>query len=130
VVPHQPIEPLESNLWRVSGKLPGKLPLQRVMTIARLASGRLVVHSPIALDAAAMATLDGLGDVAFIVVPNAYHRLDASSYAVRYPTARVLAPLGPAPGSRSSSRSMASSASSTIRTSRSITSPGPATARR
>jgi len=64
------------------------------MTVARLASGSLVVHSPIALDAAAMATLDSFGDVAFIVVPNAQHRLDASSYAVRYPRARVLAPHG------------------------------------
>jgi hypothetical protein len=64
------------------------------MTVARLAAGGLVVHSPIALEPAAMATLDSLGDVAFIVVPNAQHRLDASSYAVRYPAARVLAPQG------------------------------------
>jgi hypothetical protein len=94
VLPHGPLESLEPNLWRVSGTLPGSIPLRRVMTVARLAAGGLVVHSPIALDPAAMATLDGLGDVAFIVVPNAQHRLDASSYAVRYPAARVLAPQG------------------------------------
>jgi len=94
VLPHGPIEALEPNLWWVSGSLPGKIPLKRVMTVARLARGGLVVHSPIALDAAAMATLDGLGELAFIVVPNGHHRLDASSYAVRYPRARVLAPRG------------------------------------
>jgi len=94
VLPHRPIESLESNLWRVSGSLPGKIPLRRVMTIARLARGGLVVHSPIALDAASMTALDSFGEVAFIVVPNAQHRLDASSYAVRYPRARVLAPHG------------------------------------
>jgi hypothetical protein len=94
VLPHEPLEELESNLWRVSGSLPGRIPLRRVMTVARLARGGLVVHSPIALDAAAMATLDGLGEVRFVVVPNAQHRLDASSYAMRYPDARVLAPRG------------------------------------
>ncbi len=91
---HGPIEELESNLWRVSGSLPGRIPLRRVMTVARLARGGLVVHSPIALDAAGMATLERFGEVGFIVVPNAYHRLDASSYAMRYPNARVLAPRG------------------------------------
>ncbi len=94
VLPHGPIESLESNLWTVRGDLPGKMPLQRVMTIARLARGGLVVHSPIALDTAALAVLERLGDVAFIVVPNAQHRLDASSYAMRFPAARVLAPRG------------------------------------
>lgn len=94
MVPHEPIEQLEANLWRVSGNLPGKIPLRRVMTVARLARGGLVVHSPIALDAAGMTALDGFGDVAVIVVPNAHHRLDASSYAARYPSARVLAPRG------------------------------------
>lgn len=94
VLPHGPIEALEANLWRVSGELPGTIPLLRVMTVARLSRGGLVVHSPIALDAAAMTTLDGLGEVAFIVVPNREHRLDASSYAARYPRARVLAPRG------------------------------------
>lgn len=94
VLPHGPLESLESNLWRVSGSLPGKIPLKRVMTVARRASGGLVVHNPIALDAAAMTQLDALGAVEIILVPNGQHRLDASSYAVRYPKARVLAPSG------------------------------------
>lgn len=94
VLAHEPIETLEPNLWRVIGALPGSIPLRRVMTIARLATGGLVVHSAIALDAAAMATLDGLGPVEVIVVPNRQHRLDASAYAARYPKARVLAPAG------------------------------------
>lgn len=91
---HGPLEALEANLWRVEGDLPGSIPLKRVMTVARLAAGGLVVHSPIAMDAAAMQQLDALGDVAFIVVPAPQHRLDASSYAVRYPRAQVLAPRG------------------------------------
>jgi hypothetical protein len=95
VLPHGPIEQLEDNLWRVEGSLPN-MPLKRVMTLARLASGELLVHNPIALEARAMAELDALGRVAFIVVPNGWHRLDLLSFRTRYPTARVLAP----PGSR------------------------------
>ncbi len=94
VLPHEPIERLEDNLWRVEGTLPN-MPLKRVMTVARLASGELVVHSPIALDAGAMAKLDAFGRVAFIVVPNGWHRLDLRPYRARYPTAQVLT----APGS-------------------------------
>jgi hypothetical protein len=93
VLPHGPIERLEDNLWRVEGSLPG-MPLKRVMTLARLASGDLVVHNPIALDAPAMSELDALGRVAFLVVPNGWHRLDLHAYAARYPGAAVLAPPG------------------------------------
>jgi len=94
VLAHGPLETLEPNLWWVCGSLPGSIPLKRVMTVARRASGGLVVHNPIALDAPGMAKLDGLGEVEIILVPNGQHRLDASSYAVRYPKARVLAPRG------------------------------------
>jgi hypothetical protein len=93
VLPHGPIEVLESNLRRVEGSLPN-MSLKRVMTLAHLASGDLVVHNPIALDARGMAELDSLGAVAFIVVPNGWHRLDLHAFHVRYPAARVLAPSG------------------------------------
>jgi hypothetical protein len=88
-----PIEELEPNLWRVEGSVP-KIPIKRVMTIAKRRDGRLVVYSAIALDEAGMQRVDAFGKVAFIVVPNEAHRLDASSWAVRYPEARVLAPKG------------------------------------
>ncbi len=90
---HGEIEQLEANLWRVQGAVPG-LPIKRVMVIAKLADGGLVIHSAIALGEAEMAKLDALGPVKFIVVPNGYHRLDCAAYAGRYPAARVLAPRG------------------------------------
>jgi hypothetical protein len=93
VQPHGELEPLEANLWRVEGSVP-RLALRRVMAIARLADGGLVIHSAVALDDAGMARLDALGPVKFIVVPNGYHRLDCGAYAARYPQARVLAPRG------------------------------------
>jgi hypothetical protein len=93
VLSHGPLELLEPGLWRVEGALPN-MPLRRVMTLARLASGDLVVHNPIALDSRTMAELDALGRVAFLVVPNGWHRLDLHAFHVRYPAAVVLAPPG------------------------------------
>jgi hypothetical protein len=90
---HGPIEKLAENLWRVQGTLP-KMSLRRTMTIARLSDGRLVVHSPIALEEAAMAPIEAWGTPAFLVVPTGYHRLDAPAYKRRYPGAQVLAPRG------------------------------------
>ncbi|WP_240481302.1 DUF4336 domain-containing protein [Sandaracinus amylolyticus] len=68
--------------------------LKRTMTIVRLADGRLVVHSGIALGAREMERIEAWGAPAFLVVPNAGHRLDAKAYAARYPHARVVAPRG------------------------------------
>ena len=70
------------------------MPLKRVMTVARLGSGDLVVHNPVALDASAMSAVDALGRVAYLVVPNGWHRLDLHAFHVRYPNAKVLAPPG------------------------------------
>ena len=84
---------IAENMWVVDGTIqmpPGPLP--RRMTIARLASGDLVVFSAIALDDAAMAEVDALGRPAFLVVPNAFHREDAPDWKRRYPAMQVVAP--------------------------------------
>jgi hypothetical protein len=47
VLPHDPIEKHSSDLWSVSGNMPGGN--QRRMTLARRADGGLVIHNPIAL---------------------------------------------------------------------------------
>jgi hypothetical protein len=91
VLPHSKIEKLEENLWRVEGTLPSGGP-PRVMTVAKLADGRLVLHSAIALDDAEMKDLEAFGTPAFLVVPNAGHRLDATAYKQRYPGMTVVAP--------------------------------------
>jgi hypothetical protein len=93
VLPHGPIEKLAENLWRVEGSLPG-MSLRRVMTIAERTDGRLVVHSAIALEETAMKELEALGEPSFLVVPNAFHRLDAPAFKKRYPNIVVLAPKG------------------------------------
>jgi hypothetical protein len=90
---HGPITKLASNLWWVQGTLPN-MSLRRVMAVARLRDGRLVIHNGIALEEAAMRELEGWGTPAFLIVPNGFHRLDAARYKQRYPNLRVFAPSG------------------------------------
>src|SRR5687767_7163258 len=94
VLPHGPIEKLEDNLWRVEGSLPGGMPLKRVMTVARLRDGQLVIHNAIALGPAEMAELERFGKPAYLIVPNAYHRLDAKIWKDRYPQIAAGCPAG------------------------------------
>ncbi len=93
VHPHGAIEKLDDHLWRVEAKLPG-MEMKRVMTIGKRADGMLVIHNGIALGEPEMAEIDAWGKVGVIVVPNAFHRLDAKVFADRYPDARVLCPSG------------------------------------
>jgi hypothetical protein len=93
-LPHGPIEKLEDNLWRVEGTLPKNPPFKRVMTVARLGDGRLVVHNAICLAESQQAELEALGRPAFLLVPGAKHRLDAEAFKARYPGAVVLCPAG------------------------------------
>lgn len=93
VLPHRPLAQLSERVWRLEGDLEG-MPLKRVMTIVRRADGGLVVHNAIAADDAAMAELGALGEVRAIVVPNAFHRLDARLFHDRFPAAQVVCPAG------------------------------------
>ena len=93
VLPHGPIQRLTENLWWVQGTLAG-MSLKRTMTIARMQDGRLVIHSAIALDEGGMHEIEAWGTPAYLLVPNAYHRLDAPAYKERYPALRVFSPRG------------------------------------
>lgn len=95
VLPHGPLVELAENLWRAEGNLPSG-PLKRVMTVARRSDGKLVVHNAIAMGDPEMKELEALGDLAWLVVPNGYHRIDAGRFAARYPEMKVHCP----PGSR------------------------------
>lgn len=93
VGPHGPVEKLSERLWRVEGGVPG-MPLKRVMTIAKRADGGLVVHNAVALGDKEMAEIEALGPIHTLVVPNAYHRLDAKIFCDRFPNAQVVCPDG------------------------------------
>jgi hypothetical protein len=64
--------------------------LRRRMTVVRLASGQLVIHSCMPLAEPAMRELEAWGEPAYLVVPSRFHRLDAPAYKARYPSAKVL----------------------------------------
>lgn len=90
---HGPLEKLGENLYTVTGKL--DMPFgetTRRMTIAKLASGRLVVYSPIALDEIEMQKIEALGAPAYMIVPRANHRMDIKGWKERYPEILVIAP--------------------------------------
>lgn len=99
VLPHGPLEQVAENLWCVEGSLPD-MPLKRLMVIARPRARSknknedLVIHNAIALDEATMRSIEELGDPAFLLVPNGWHRLDAKVYKQRYPALQVLCPEG------------------------------------
>ena len=81
---HGEIEKLSETLWRVQGPVPGS-PLSRVMTVVRLNDGRLIIHNGIAMNPESMAELETWGQPTFLIVPGAYHRMDALVYSARYP---------------------------------------------
>ena len=64
------------------------IPMGCRMTVCRLADGRLLVHSPIALDSV-KAALDELGEVAFAVAPNFIHHLFMRPFLEAYPGAQL-----------------------------------------
>ncbi len=70
------------NLWEVSQPLPvAGINFGHRMTVARLASGELVVHSPVAWNAELEAELRVLGDPRYFVAPSRFHDLFWASWS-------------------------------------------------
>jgi hypothetical protein len=65
------------------------LPVGARMIVIRLASGRLLLHSPLPLDAALRTGLDALGPVSYVVAPNRVHHLFAGDVRRTYPESRL-----------------------------------------
>ena len=93
VLKHSALVQAQDNLWHVEGAIPN-MALKRRMTVVRRDDGDLVLHSPMALDEESMAAIEALGRVAYILVPNGWHRLDAPNFRKRYPEAKLLCPSG------------------------------------
>ncbi|HTP49299.1 MAG TPA: hypothetical protein VMK42_01265 [Anaeromyxobacteraceae bacterium] len=83
VTPHDRIEKLEKNLWTVASRLPGRLPLPRRTTIARLGDGRLAFFDSFALDDETLSALRAWGTPALQVVANGRHRLEVGAVKER-----------------------------------------------
>lgn len=92
------LQPFGQRLWIADGgtvRFFG-MPFPTRMTVARLADGRVWVHSPIALDAALRAEVDALGPVAELIAPSILHHLFVGAWQAAYPQAQTWA----APGLR------------------------------
>lgn len=64
------------------------------MTIIRLDSGDLVLHSPVLLDNILIDELNEIGAVKYIVAPNKFHHIHMGEYLSNYPEAEVWAAPG------------------------------------
>src|SRR5262249_8323236 len=62
------------------------------MTVVRLGTGDLWVHSPIASSSELRAEVDALGPVRHIVAPSLYHHMFAGDWASAYPSASLWGP--------------------------------------
>ena len=58
------------------------------MTVIKLSTGELLLHSPVAFSAELQAAVDGFGKVAHIVAPNSVHHLFAKPWLTAYPNAK------------------------------------------
>jgi len=85
---------LAEDLWEAEEHAHLGLHVRRRMTIVRLASGGLWLHSPLAIDDALGAAIDALGPVEHIVAPNRFHHLFAAPAKARYPRAVLWAAPG------------------------------------
>ena len=90
VNPHHGLEKHAENLWSVEGKMENGV--LRRMTLAKFADGRIVVHNAIALEEPLMDEINAWGQVAAVLVPNSFHRMDCRIFRERYPSAKVYAP--------------------------------------
>jgi len=84
------MRPLAKDIWVAerSQTFYG-LPVGTRMTVIRLSGGRLLLHSPVALDEGLRAELDSIGRVRYAVAPNRVHHLYAGEVAKLYPEARL-----------------------------------------
>lgn len=90
VLPHDPIEKLQPNLWSVESALPNN-PIRRRMGIARFGNGQLLFLNAVPLDEPSMKEIESWGRPAFVLAGNGFHRLDLAPYRARYRDIQVLA---------------------------------------
>lgn len=93
-MPNQLTE-LDENLWTAesSHKFLG-VDFGGRMTVVRLRSGKLFLHSPVRLNDSLSRELDALGEVTYIAAPNKFHHLYISDYVNSYPRAKFYAAPG------------------------------------
>lgn len=86
---------LAADLWVVEAPLRFfGLPLGTRMTVVRLPSSGLVLHSPVAPTDELCRAVRALGTVHYLIAPNLYHHLFAGDWLQRFPDAQLYATPG------------------------------------
>ena len=89
------LEALAPELWGARSDLSFMgLAVHTRMSVCRLSSGGLVLHSPTPRDEGLAVQLAELGPIAAIVAPNTLHHLSVSAWREAAPEARVFVPPG------------------------------------
>lgn len=85
------LEPVGPEIWLVDGPSVSLFGLRfpTRMTVVRLGSGALWVHSPIQLNADLLARVRALGPVGYLIAPNKLHHLALPEWRRACPDARV-----------------------------------------
>ena len=88
------LQQLARALWGAEHDLflPGGVHLRGRMTVVRLESGALLLHSPVPIDAELATELARLGSVEYLVAPNSMHHVHLNSALERYPQAILYGP--------------------------------------
>lgn len=91
--PINQLKPVADGIWLVDGPVVRmrywglQLPFTTRMTIARLADGRLWIHSPTELTPGLARAIDELGPAAFIIAPNRLHTSWLQAWKTHWPDA-------------------------------------------
>jgi hypothetical protein len=89
-MPADALEPLDRDLWIATRPLPlwaGDVGTR--MTVIRLRSGDLFLHSPVSLDPALREALERIGRVRWVVGPSKVHHFFLGDYARAWPEAEL-----------------------------------------
>jgi hypothetical protein len=93
--PNEPLTSLAPGLWVATRPLllaVGDIGTR--MTVVRLPSGGLFLHSPVRLDEPTRRALDAIGPVRCVVAPSKVHHFYVGDYRAAYPEARLYAAPG------------------------------------
>jgi Domain of unknown function (DUF4336) len=88
---------LAPNLWTLDQPQLGFGPASGIgsrMTVIKLASGGLFLHSPTRLDDETKRALDSIGEVDAVVAPSRAHHLFVGDYIKQWPSAKLYGPPG------------------------------------
>jgi hypothetical protein len=88
---YQPLNKLAEGLWIQDGEWYGTA-FRRRMTVLGLKDGGILIHNPFELKEDDAVRLEGLGRIAGIIMPNAFHGDDLAWMAKRFSKARVFIP--------------------------------------